>query len=46
MAENLPYPQNTREKYGTTEGEERGKRMVLSWIDPDSFVAKLIRGEG
>jgi len=46
MAENLPYPQNTREKYGTMEGEERGKRMVLSWIDPDSFVAKLIRGEG
>ena len=46
MSFNLLYPQNTREKYGTLEREEKGRQRVLGWLNPDGIVAKLIRGEG
>ena len=45
MSENLPYPQNTREKYGTMEGEEKGRQRVLGWLTPGSEIWKLAGGE-
>ena len=46
MSSNLPTPQNTKDKYGSLEGEEKGRQRVLGWLTPGSIAWQLAGGEG
>ncbi len=45
MSSNLPKPENSKEKYGSLEGEENARQRVLGWLTPGSIAWQLAGGE-